>query len=63
MSTGSELYLQLGSQSSTDNMRKRYQKWRFRWMTVYNKHISSQCNLPAQIEQVQDKYYYHVITK
>ena len=24
-------------------------------VTVYNKNVSSQCNLPAQIEQVQDK--------
>jgi len=23
-------------------------------VTVYNKNVSSQCNLPAQIEQVQD---------
>jgi len=26
----------------------------FRSVTVYNKNLSSQCNLPAQIEQVQD---------
>ena len=24
-------------------------------MTVYNKNLSSQCNLPAQIKQVQDR--------
>jgi len=24
-------------------------------VTVYNKHLSSQCNLPAQTEPVQDK--------
>ena len=27
----------------------------FRSVTVYNKNLSSQYNLPAQIEQVQDK--------
>jgi hypothetical protein len=28
----------------------------FQSMTVYNKNLSSQCSLPAQIEQVQDRY-------
>jgi len=27
----------------------------FQSVTVYNKNVSSQCNLLAQIEQVQDK--------
>jgi len=27
-------------------------------VTVYSKNLSSQCNLPAQIEQVQDKNKY-----
>ena len=27
-------------------------------VAVYNKTVSSQCNLTSQIEQVQDKYYY-----
>jgi hypothetical protein len=27
----------------------------FRSVPVYNKYLSSQCNLPAQVEQVQDK--------
>ena len=26
-------------------------------VTVYNKKLSSQCNLTAQIQQMQDKYY------
>ena len=28
-------------------------------VTVYNKNLFSQCNLTAQIEPVQDKYYSH----
>jgi hypothetical protein len=31
----------------------------FRSVPVYNKYLSSQCNLPAQVEQVQDKIKYH----
>ena len=27
-------------------------------VAVYNKTVSSQCNLTSQIEQVHDKYYY-----
>jgi len=27
-------------------------------VTVYNKNLSSQCNLLAQVEQVQDKFNY-----
>jgi len=43
-------------------MRQGYQKkLLFRSITVHNKNVSRQCNLPAQIEQVQDKYYYHAI--
>ena len=35
----------------------------FRSVKVYNKHLSSQCNLPAQIEEVQDKYEYaHIVS-
>ena len=32
----------------------------FRSVTVYDKNLSSQCNLLAQIEQVQDKYYFPI---
>jgi hypothetical protein len=55
MSTGSKLDLQLGSQSSTGNMRQGYQKKLhciIRSVIAYNKKLSSQCNLPAQIEHV-----------
>jgi len=27
-------------------------------VTVYNKNVSIQCNLPVQIEQVQDNYIF-----
>jgi len=58
MSTGSELDLQLVSQSSTGNMWQGYQKkLLLRSVTVYNKSLYSQCNLPAQIEQVLDNTY------
>jgi hypothetical protein len=30
-------------------------------VTVYNKKLSNQCNLTAQIEQEQDKYIFFVI--
>jgi len=30
----------------------------FRSVKVYNKNVFSQCNLPAQIEQVQDEMLY-----
>jgi hypothetical protein len=56
LSTGSELYLQLVSQSSTGKTCDRgTRKAIFRSVTVYNNTLSSQCNLTAQIEQVQDK--------
>jgi len=29
-------------------------------VTICNKHLSSQWNLPAPIEQVQDKYFYNL---
>ena len=28
-------------------------------VTVYNKKVSNQCNMPAQIEQIQDKHVYN----
>jgi len=31
----------------------------FRSVTVYNKIVSSKCNLPAEIKQEQDKKQYH----
>jgi len=31
-------------------------------MEKYNKNVSSQCNMPAQIEQVQDKNVYFTVT-
>jgi len=30
-------------------------------VTVYNKNVSSQCNLTAHIEPVQDKAVYHIL--
>ena len=32
------------------------EKVRFWSVTVYNKHLSSQCNLTAQIEHVHEEY-------
>ena len=34
----------------------------FRSVTVYNKNLSSQCNLPAQIESVQDKNRFETLS-
>lgn len=55
----SELHLQLGSQSSTGNMCHGYQKksYIFRSVIVNNKYLSNQCNLPDQIEQVEDRIH------
>ena len=51
------MYLQLGSQDLQVTCGKGNQKkLLFRSVTVYNKNLSSQCNLPAQIEQAQDEY-------
>ena len=32
----------------------------FSSVTVYNKHVYSECNLLTQIEQVQDKIMFHI---
>jgi hypothetical protein len=34
----------------------------FQSVTVYNKNLSSQCNLPAQIESVQDKNRFETLS-
>jgi len=34
----------------------------FRSVTVYSKNLSSQCNLPAQIESVQDKNRFETLS-
>ena len=52
---------QPGSQISTGNMWQRYQKsYIFLSLTLYNKKISSKCNLTDQIEQVQDNICIYV---
>ena len=62
LSTGSELDLQLVSQISTGKTFERgTRKAIFRSVTVYNKHLSSQCNMTAQIEQGYDKKKYIVL--
>jgi len=54
-----DLHVQLASQSSTGNMWQAYQKKAIKvLLVVYNKHLSSQCNVLPQIEHVQDKYQY-----
>ena len=51
------MYLQLGSQALQVTCGKGNQKkLLFRSLIVYYKNLSSQCNLSAQIEQLQDKY-------
>jgi hypothetical protein len=51
MPTGRELDLQLSTQHVTGVLEKTI----FQSVTEYNKHLSTQCNLPAQIEQVRYK--------
>jgi len=46
--------LKLGSQSSTGNIVTGIPEKVF-FLTVYNKHLFSECNLTAEIEEVQDK--------
>ena len=55
--------LQLGCQSSTVNIMSGVpgKAIPFRSVTVYSKNLSSQYNLPAQIEQVKDKDIYVVL--
>jgi hypothetical protein len=57
-----DLDLQLVPQSSTGKTCERgTRKTIFLSMTIYNKNLSSQCNLTVQIEQVQDKCIYMYI--
>jgi len=60
LSIGSELDIQLVSENSTSSMWHGYQKsYYFGPWQYIAKTFSSQCNLTAQIEQVQDKSYFY----